>query len=246
MDYRVLELSKGERAAFRIATLAIGGVLGILFYNNIIMGILLGMILWMTEGMYKDSLKERRRSKLLVQFRDMLYSITSSVATGRSLGQAMEESIDFWKGTYDDEDYIIKELKIMVSRMRESNMSDIQVLKDFAERSGLSDAEDLALVCETCKKTGANFPRALEKGTEIISDKITLERELSTIVSQKRFEGRIVGLAPFALVAAIRVLSPAYMEPLYTVPAGKWIATFSLVMICVGYVCMERVNKIEI
>ena len=245
MDYRKLELSFHEKAGFRAAVISTGMMIGWAFYDSVIAGLAAGIALTMTENMYKKGLLEKRRRRLLSQFKDLLYSISSFVSTGRSLGQALEESIDFWRGTYDDQDYIMRELKQMTKNIKESNMPDVDSFDDFAKRSGLEDAEDFVMVCKTCKATGADFFKAAERSAGIIEDKIDIERELSSIMVQKRFEGRMIASSPFGLILMIKILSPDYMAPLYETALGRAVSTISLVLMAAGLTVMERVIQIE-
>ena len=180
----------------------------------------------------------------LEQFKDLLYSMSAAVSTGRSLGQAIEESAEFWQGTYGEKDYIMIEISGMVRKMKESNMPDVEVLRDFGDRSGIDDIKDLAMVCTTCKATGGDLSKALTDASDLIGDKITLEKELKSITAQKRFEGRIVSLAPFLLILVIRISSPSYLQPLYS--NGRLISTIALALIICGWILIERVNSIEI
>lgn len=246
MDYRTMELTLYRRLMFRLFAAAAGLIIGWIFYDGIVPGIAAGLALMTREDAYKEMLLEKRRRELLSQFKDLLYSVSSSVSTGRSLGQALEESIEFWKGTYDDKDYIIAELRQMVKDMRESNISDIEAFGDFARRSGLPDAEDFVMVCRTCKATGADFSKAAGRSADIIEDKISVERELTSMMVQKRFEGRIIATAPFALVFMIKLLSPEYMAPLYEAASGKVVATVCLALMAAGFAAVERVMKVEI
>ena len=246
MDYRKLELSFHEKAGFRAAVISTGMMIGWAFYDSVIAGLAAGIALMMTENMYKKGLLEKRKRRLLSQFKDLLYSISSFVSTGRSLGQALEESIDFWRGTYDDQDYIMRELKQMTKNIKESNMPDVDSFDDFAKRSGLEDAEDFVMVCKTCKATGADFFKAAERSAGIIEDKIDIERELSSIMVQKRFEGRVIASSPFGLILMIKILSPDYMAPLYETTLGRAVSTISLVLMAAGLTVMERMIQIEI
>lgn len=245
-DYRTLKLTNIEKLKFRTGALIAGLVTGWIFYNSLIAGMVAGIIICNAESRYREFLSEKRKNILLEQFRDMLYSVSSSVATGRSLGQALEESILFWQGTYDDSDFVIVEMKQMVREMKESNTSDIDVISDFGKRSGLEDVQDFAMVCKTCKITGANFKKAIDRASALIEDKINLERELHTATVQKKFEGRIVMIMPFLLLLIIKILSPAYLMPLYELPSGRLISTISLVLMAAGSAAIEGVNKIEI
>lgn len=246
MDYRTWNLTVYEKIIFRLSVVIAGIGVGWIFYGNVLPGIVIGIILTASEKKYKEFLITKRKEQLLAQFKDLLYSLSSAVSTGRSLGQAIEESIKFWEGTYDESDYIIKELMLMSKKMRESNISDIEAFKDFAQRSDLDDIRDFMTVCKTCKSTGADFAAAIDKGSEIIENKIDIERELKSITAQKRFEGKIVALAPIVIILAIKLMSPSYMMPLYDTGIGKIISTISLAFTASGFIVIERVNRIEI
>ena len=125
-------------------------------------------------------------------------------------------------------------------------MSDLDVLEDFSRRSGLKDIEDMVMVCRVCKKQGGNLQEALINCNNIIGDKISLEKELKTVMAQKKFEGRVVAIAPFLLMTFIKIISPGYVKPLIDVAAGRLLSTISLILIAAAWITRERVNSIEI
>lgn len=241
-----LALSDKEIRIFAAGISAAGMFTGMLFYNSPAAGILLTAVMAAFFPLYKKTLIEKKRGQRLVQFRDLLYSVSSSVLAGRSMGQALEESIDFWKSTYSPDDYIMTELRLMTAQMRESNEKDITVLRDFAARSGLEDAADFAAVYESCRMTGGNLPDAINRATNIIGDKITLERELKTLMAQKVFESRIVMAAPFGIVMLLRMVSPEYLAPMTSTGEGRLVMTAALGLMAAAIVMMERINNIEI
>ncbi len=246
MDYRTIELSSYEKIRFRAAMAISGMIIGYLFYDSVIAGAAAGICMFRLEGPYRASLLQKRKQILAIQFKDLLYSMSALVSVGRDIGQALEESETFWKGTYGENDHIIREVREMVRKIRQSNMSDIDVLSDFALRSGLDDAEDLVMICATCKETGADLQKALQRGADIIGDKITMEREIQTIMSQKRFEGRLIAIAPICITAVVKAVSPEYLAPLTQTDAGRMVATLSLILMAAGFLTIERVNHIEI
>ena len=224
-----------------------GLAVGWLFYDNLRAGICLAVvILPILKQRYAAWRIHRRQRQLLLQFRDLLYSISSSVSVGRSMAMALEESIHFWQGTYTEKDDIMVELSGMVRQMRESNARDLDVLRDFAARSGLPDVTDFVLVYESCRTSGANLIQAIDRATTIIGDKITLERELQTMMAQKRFEGRIVTLSPFLVMFFLKIVSPGYLAPLTASTQGYMVSSFALGLIAASCFLTERVNRIEI
>ena len=246
MDYRKLTLTKTQKVYFYVAMFTIGFVIGWIFYDNLSYGMVIGLILLTLEGEYRRYLLEKRKKELLLQFRDLLYSLSSSVATGRSIRQALIESYTFWQGTYKEDDYIMQELKIFIDKMEKSNVEDIYLIEDFGIRTGLEDIKDMAMTCRVCKKTGGNLSMSLSKCSDIISDKISLEMELHTIMVQKRFEGYIIATAPLVLMLMMKLLTPSYLEPLTSSNTGHMLSTISLALIAAAWLIIERVNRIEI
>ncbi len=246
MNYKEMDLSPREKMTFYIVISLSGLLIGWLFYDNILSSAIAICLLVYTRYPFKEYLREKRNKELLMQFKDLLYSLTSSISVGRSIGQGLIESREFWKGTYSQDDYIMTELKEMEKKMTISRMTDIEVLEDFAVRSGLEDINDMVTACKTCKKTGGNMAEALSKCSNMISDKIALQEQLNTLLSQKKFEGRIVALAPMLIILIIRFTSPSYFQPMIETGAGRVITTISLVMIITGWLYIERVNNIEI
>ena len=242
--YSIWDLSLYEKFLFRTAVLLFSSAAGWIFYDSALIGTAAGVFMLPMEKQYGKFASEKKKEVLLEQFKDLLYSMSAAVSTGRSLGQAIEESAEFWQGTYGEKDYIMIEISGMVRKMKESNMPDVEVLRDFGDRSGIDDIKDLAMVCTTCKATGGDLSKALTDASDLIGDKITLEKELKSITAQKRFEGRIVSLAPFLLILVIRISSPSYLQPLYS--NGRLISTIALALIICGWILIERVNSIEI
>lgn len=223
-----------------------GTAAGWLFYDSAVLGAGTGVLCLLLIPKYKEWRIQQRKRELLLQFRDLLYSISSSITVGRSMRQALEESITFWQGTCSEQDMMIQELKFMVRRMEESNETDVEVLRDFARRSGLPDVEDFVGVYENCKGTGASLITALNRAAAVIGDKITLERELHVLMAQKRFESRIVMISPFAVLFLLKMMSPEYLLPLTETSQGRAVSTVVLLLIAAACMVMERVMRFEI
>lgn len=245
MNYKELELSIKEKTMFYGLVLGGGMMISWLFYDNVFVSIIVIVTIPALKRSYKDMLLKKREDILLQQFRDLLYSLSTLVATGRSIGQALTESIDFWQGTYKEEDYIIQELHFMREKMEKGNQTDVEVMEDFARRSGLEDVKDLVSVCKTCKKSGANLPRAIAGSADIIGDKIAIKKEMETLLAQKKLEGRIVAASPFVMTLFIRLIAPEYLMPLLTTWSGHIIVTIALAVIAYSWILIERMNNIE-
>lgn len=71
---------------------------GWLFYDNLFSSIPIAALLAQLKTKYAKMIRRKEKSKLTLQFKDIMYSITAFIASGRSLSQSLEESIEFLEG----------------------------------------------------------------------------------------------------------------------------------------------------
>ena len=246
IDYINIKLDSKEKLTFLAAAASIGAVVGILFYDSIIVSVAITLATFLLLPKYRQSCAERRRQELLIQFKDLLYSISASIASGRNMSTALAEAKDFCGATYEESDYIMRELTYMTQMIENGNETDTRVLADFAERTKIPDIEDFVSVYENCKGTGGNLRQAIHRASNIIGDKIEIEAELKSLMAQKLFESRIVGLSPFVIVFFVKLTAPDYMSAMTTTSTGRTITTFAMILIAASVWMTERINKIEI
>ena len=245
INYAVWDLSVYDVLLLAAACGGAGTAVGWLFYDSPAMGLAGAFLLFFfTKPRYVRWCIHRRQHILLLQFRDVLYSVASGVSAGRSLGQALEESVSFWAGTYSQKDLMMAELETMTRRMKEAGEQDVEVLRDFAGRSGLPEVADFVMVCENCRQSGADLVKAIDRAAAVIGDRIALEKELAALMAQKQFEGRIIMAAPFLLMAFLKISSPGFLDPLTASFQGYMVSSLALGLILAAVVMMERVNRL--
>lgn len=244
--YTEANLSAREKLFFFSCIIAAGMAVGILFYDSLLIsGGIAGLLLGTMPG-YKEGCVRKHQQTLLMQFKDLLYSVSASVSSGRNMAGALEEAKEFCGTSYEKSDYIMIELDHMTAMLENGNETDTEVLYDFAKRSGLEDVQDFARVYENCKTSGANLNNAISAAVTLIGDKIELEDELKSQLAQKIFEGRIVGASPFVMVLLIKLTAPDYIRPMTETTEGLILTTISLALMAVSILMTERINKIEI
>ena len=147
INYMELPLRGKEKAIFFLCIITAGLAVGILFYDSLAVSAVTAALLLMAMPQYKEKVVRKHQQELLMQFKDLLYSISASVSSGRNMADALAESKVFCGGSYEKSDYIMIELDHMTAMLSNGNETDTEVLYDFARRSGLSDAEDFARDC---------------------------------------------------------------------------------------------------
>ena len=128
----------------------------------------------------------------------------------------------------------------------ENKESDKVLLKDLATRSKNEDINNFVQVYATCRSMGGDLEKIIGHTSEILSDKMAIEREIKVITAQKKTEGRIISMMPLAMLLMMNIFSYSYIEPLYRTAGGRIIMTGALAGVACGMYLMEKLSEIEV
>lgn len=245
-DYSVYKMTlKEKRIFFTVGYVCIFFII-FLFYHSIPLSCAAGVAIKLLCPYAEHKLATARMRKLNEQFKDMLYSLSASVAAGRQMDEALIEAEENLSMLYDEGEPIMNELRHMKVNIIENKESDKQLLKDFAFRSKSEDINNFVQVYITCRNMGGDLQKIIEHTTEILTDKMNIEREIKAITSQKKLEGRIISLMPLLMLTLMNIVSLSYLAPLYTTAMGRIVMTGALAATVYGMYLMERISEIDI
>lgn len=245
-DYSVYELSKKEKLIFYSAGYICIFIIVYLFYRSIGLSVLSGMLVHWGLPYAEKRMAARRMNILNTQFKDMLYSLSASVASGRHMEEALIEAEENLAAMYGKDEPIMKELRHMKISMIQNKESDKVLLKDFAFRSKSEDINNFVQVYITCRNMGGNLEKIIGHTTEVLTDKMNIEREIKTLTSQKKTEGRIISVMPLLMLLMLNIFSYSYVAPLYTSIAGRVLMTAALAATFYGMRLMEKISEIRV
>lgn len=212
--------------AFIIAGSA-AGVIGYLFYHHVIVALLCTGLGAIYPRFRRRSLLHKRRTELSLQFKQALYSLSSSLAAGRSVENAFYEVVQDLQLLYPDANTdLIREFRII--RVRLENGEPIeQAVQDFSRRAGIEDITNFADVFTACKRTGGDLVEVVRRTSTMIGEKIDIQQEISVMVAQKKFESKVIMLAPVGFLAFLNMSASDFMTPMYS-GVGIIVSTFAL------------------
>lgn len=245
-DYSVYEFSSKEKIIFYLAGYLCIFTVVYLFYHSIIASLVSGGLIYFIMPYVKGYMAQKRMDALNMQFKDMLYSLSASVAAGRQMEEALIEAEENLSSIYKPTEPIMKELKHMRISILENKESDKPLLKDFAARSKCEDINDFVQIYVTCRNMGGDIEKMIEKTAEVLTQKMTIERDIKVLTSQKKIEGRLISAMPSAMLLALNVFSYSYISVLYETMAGRIIMTASLAVTAYGVYLMERMSQIKV
>lgn len=245
-DYSIYTMSQREKVLFFCGGFACISIVVYLFYHSFIAALIAGTAVFKLTPLYCSFMVQRRMNTLDIQFRDLLTSLSASVAAGRHMADAICEASENLALMYGSDEPIMVELKHMKRSICENNESDKVLLADFAERTGNEDINNFVQVYSTCRSLGGDTEKIIARTSEILTDKMNIEREIRAITAQKKLEGRIISLMPLIMLLMLNIVSPAYISPLYSTLMGRLLMTGCLVASVYGIRLMERIVTVDL
>jgi tight adherence protein B len=227
------------------AAIAIFGV-AYVFYRSIAISLLLTPLALLYPKIRIREIIRERKTELNLQFREMLYSIASSLTAGKSIELAFGEAGKELLIQYSDPNtFILVELQQIIRRI-EMNDTVEEALNDLAARSHLEDMVNFADVFSICKRSGGNLVQVVKNSAEIISEKIDVRQEIDVLLTEKRLEYKVLNIMPVFIVLLLSTGAEEFMAPVFTDPLGRVAVTFSLLLFAAAYFVSKRIMDIGV
>lgn len=245
-DYNYYIMSKNERVLYGAIGMILIFILGFAFYKSFLISLILSLLgLFFPEYMY-GVLVRRRKEKLNLQFKDLLYCISSGLAAGRSIETTFRESEKELGLLYPSEEFdIIKEIQY-INHGLGLNVPVEDLLRDLAERSHDEDISSFADVFISCKRTGGNLIEVARTSSNIISDKIEIKRNIQVTISDVRFEQKVMNILMLGVLLAMTYASGDYMDSMFHSLMGRIVMTIALLIYIASYFIGQKLLDIEV
>jgi tight adherence protein B len=247
VDYSKYTLSIKEYILYALLAVIFFSFIGYLFYESIIAVIIIGALGLFFPKFQKKTLLEKRKEKLKLQFKEAIASLSSSLAAGRSIENSFIEVVSDLYLLYPDPDtFIIKEFEI-INRRVENGETIENALLDFSIRSDVEDIQNFANVFITCKRTGGNLVEVIRRTSDILSEKIDIQQEVAVMIASKKFESRILSIAPLGMILLLKSTAEDYLAPMYNWSSGgPIIMTICLALVISAFILAQRIMDIKV
>lgn len=260
LDYHNYEMTRGEQVLYFILAFLIGGVVSQFFYGGlfqkdgvptlltyisnavafVIVGLLVGKVFLPVRS---RQLAEKRRDTLRRQFRDMLESLTASLAANSTVRDAFSSAYTDMCMQYSDDALISKELD-QFRRAEQINVTLDVMMDDFAKRSGVEEIQDFNNVFQVCYGPGGNMSRVINQTHDIICERMEVEDEIQAKIHANEMELNIIMLAPVLIVALMRSANETFAQNLAS-PVGVAAVTGALVLFAISYIWGQKIIAVR-
>jgi tight adherence protein B len=187
-------------------------------------------------------LKHLRKSRLKAfdeQFPDAVELMARALRAGHSFGSALRmvgEEMDDpmaaeFNKTFDDYSF-------------GKGLED--ALGDLVERVGLQDLKFFVTAVILQKETGGNLAEILDNIGYIIRERFQLMRQIRTLSAEGRLSGIILSALPPLLLGALLIMSPGYIDLLFTHPTGQLMLILGAVFQVMGMLVIRALVNIKV
>ena len=245
IDYRQYCFSRKEMLQYIGISLVCGFVLLYLFYQNIIISLIISpAFVFYFLKIKKKSLCQKRKVMLKEQFKDAMDAMISALAAGYSAGHSITQAKNDLSLLYEEDSLIMCELKYMENRLADHFRLE-ELMLELGQRSGVNEIMMFAQVFETAQKSGGNLINIMRQTSNHIRSEMDIDREIDTLISGKRMENKCMLVVPLGIILYMQIFSPGYLDPLYNNLFGVLFMTGALVLYAGAFVLGRRLMKID-
>ena len=245
-DYDVYAMSLQEKLVTAAVAAATLFAVGYIFYQSFILSAVLALFAVKAPKIRTRQIIDKRKNRLTLQFKDMLYSLSSALSVGKSVETGIRDAIQDLKVIYPDpETDILIELEYILRGIGVSNTVE-EMFDQFAQRAHLEDVRNFVDVFVTCKRTGGDLIEVMRSTSNAISEKIEVKQEIASIISGKKYEFQVLMVMPVVMVLFLTLTSGDYMTPVFTTIAGRLTMTAAIMIFLLAYVLGSKIMKINI
>ena len=245
-DYDVYVMTKSEKMFTIVAAAIALFAVGYVFYHSLILSALLALFAVKAPKIRTRQIIDKRKNQLSLQFKDMLYSLSSALSVGKSVETGIRDSLQDLQVIYPDpETDILVELGLILRGLGMNNTIE-DMFGQFAERAHLEDIDNFVNLYVTCKRTGGDLIEVMRSTSNTIGDKIEVKQEIETMISGKKYEFNFLMILPVIMVLFLTLTSGDYMAPVFTTIVGRIAMTAAIAIFALAYVVGSKIMKINI
>ena len=199
-DYTVYIMSFIQKLCAIIVGFAVGFAAGYLYFDNKIIGIIVGAFCGVKAiSIYRNKLLKKRSNDLRLQFRDMLESLSNSYTVGMTANRAFHTAYNDMCLEHGKDSYIAKEIYLICSMHDNQGIEIKDMLDDFAKRSGIDDIKSFSSVFTVSSNLAGNIAQVVRDTRDMIGEKIEVEMEIQTMVTGQKSQLNILAIMPILM-----------------------------------------------
>jgi tight adherence protein B len=190
-------------------------------------------------SMWLNNRVKSRARKLEEQLPEALTLISNSLKAGFGLLQSLSLAAD------QLDHPIATELAQTIHEMNVGSSVE-EALLNLNERAASYDLDLVVTAILVQRSVGGNLSEILETVAETMRERVRIRGEITTLTAQQQLTGVIIALLPVGVGLMFMLVSPGYINPLFTETVGKVALGAAVLLETVGVLVIRRILDIEV
>ena len=241
-DYNTYVMGMKHKVLYVSAAAAVIFAAGLLFYRNFVISLLFTPLALLYPGIKTRSIIKRRKRELNIQFKDLLYSLASSVSAGKTIESAFRTALEDLSVLYQEPSaYILAEIRNIVSRLDTNETLNQHYLNLQDEL--LENIDNFVNVLRSTKDQQQQPGSSEHLSDHQRQDRGRPERHAA---GRARFEQKVLNAVPVFMITMLSFSAPEYMYPVFNTVVGRLTMTVALVLMGAAWFISSKVCDIKV
>jgi len=181
---------------------------------------------------------KRRLRAFEEQLADVLLSISSSLRVGLSFTHALGAIVDDGRAPASEEfERLLNETEL--GRPMEDSLAAM------ADRIESEDLRFVLMSVAIQREVGGSLADLFQTVSETVRERQHFRRKVRALTAMGRMSAYLLIALPIAVAGMVELLSPGYIEPLFTTQAGHVLIGIMIVMMLIGSLCLKKIVSIK-
>lgn len=231
------QLRSGEWVLIVAAATFVLGLLLFLTGDMILTGLVVLAVPAISWALLSRNITKRQEA-FADQLPDFLQNLTSALRSGQSLTQAIGSIAPDLESPAGDE------LRRVVIENR-IGRDLIESFRDLARRMDSMDFDWVVRAIEINYRTGGDLSIILRRLDSTIRARNHVAGTVRALSAEGRISGKVLAALPPTLMAAVQVVNPGFMDPLFTTRLGRLLLILATIQLIVGTIWLNAMAKFK-
>ena len=182
---------------------------------------------------------KRRQKKFVNEFSNAIDVIVRGVKSGLPVNECLKIiAAESPKPVNEEFEQLVEGFRI--------GLSLDQGMARMYERMPLQEVSFFGIVLLIQQKTGGNLAEALSNLAGVLRGRKLMEGKIRALSSEAKASAMIIGALPVLVMGAVKLSSPAYLDPLFITKTGNFILLGAGCWMGMGIFVMKKMMQIRV
>ena len=232
-----LRLSQADFLFLVLIGAFVGGLIGLVVAGPLL-AILLVIAAPFVGHLVLGFLAGKRRAKFDEQLGDTLQLLSGSLRAGHSILRAIDAAAN------ESQAPTSEEMRRVIS---ETSLGRdlLASLNDTAERMKNEDFVWISQAIQINREVGGNLAEVMDQVNETIRERSEIKGHIKSLAAEGKFSAYILMALPIGIVGMLMVVSPGYMDKMFTTLLGGIMSVASVILMTIGGLWMRKIIDLK-